>query len=322
MPKVAFLVPSDSPIIPAVRSACPEDWDLVQVDVSTAPLEEQKRVVGEADFALVFFTRMTPELVLAGKKLRLVQLLSAGFDNFPIAQAGEMGILVANASGTNSQGVAELALTLMLASYRHLLEMDQDTRSGRWRTERTSGNDSYEIQDKTIGIVGLGNIGSITARILQGFNPTILYHDIRARPDLEEELDVKRTPLDDLLRESDIVTLHVPLDDSTRKLISERELRLMKPSAILINTCRGPVVDEAALYRALSERRIWGAGIDVFEQEPVDPQNPILKLDNVVVTPHAAGQTAESYPRRVELAFANMRRVLSGEAPRNLVLPN
>jgi len=261
-------------------------------------------------------------LVLAGKKLRLIQLLSAGFDNFPIAQAGEMGIPVANATGTNSQGVAELALTLMLASCRHLLEMDQDTRAGRWRTERTSGNNSYEIQDKTIGIVGLGNIGSITARILQGFNPTILYHDIRARPDLEEELDVKRTPLDDLLRESDIVTLHVPLDDSTHKLISERELRLMKPSAILINTCRGPVVDETALYRALSERWIWGAGIDVFEQEPVDPRNPILKLDNVVVTPHAAGQTAESYPRRVELAFANMHRVLSGEAPRNLVLPN
>ena len=222
----------------------------------------------------------------------------------------------------NIQLVAEMALTLMLSLYRHLTWLDSAVRDGQWKVERAQGHDSYEIEGKTIGIVGLGNIGSITARLVQGFNPTIIYTDVEAKPEAEAATGARRVDLDELLSESDIVTLHTPLDDSTRALISTRELALMKPTAVLINTCRGPVVDEAALLETLTNRRIWGAGLDVFEQEPTPADNPLLQLDNIVMAPHLAGQTAESYPRRVGIAIDNMQRILDGETPVNLVTPS
>ncbi len=321
MPKVVAYVPAGSPIDDAVPDSAPDDWDLIRLDTLTAGPDDLNRAVADAEFLMVFGARITPETLQAGKNLRLVNLLSAGFDGFPLVEAGELGIPVATASGTNAQGVAEMALTLMLALYRHLTWLDSALRDGQWKVERAAGHDSYEIEGKTIGIIGLGNIGSITARLVQGFRPTILYTDIESKPETEEKTGARRVELDELLSESDIITLHTPLDDSTRALISSRELALMKPSAILINTCRGPVVDEAALLDALTKRRIWGAGLDVFEQEPTPADNPLLKLDNIVVAPHLAGQTAESYPRRAGLAFENMQRILDGKTPHNLVTP-
>ena len=322
MPKVLFFAPPSGPAVDSIIELTPDGWELVRVDTRETGADEQAELAADADFLVVAGGRVTADVLRAGKKLRLAQLMSAGFESFPVAEAGELGIPVANASGTNSQGVAEFALTLMLACYRHLTWLDAATRNGEWLIERASGRDTYEILNKTIGIVGLGHIGAITARILQGFNPTVLYQDVVARPDLEEELGVQRVELDELLERSDIVTLHTPLNRPTRALIGERELSLMKPSAILINTCRGSVIDEAALYEALRERRIWGAGLDVFEQEPTPDDNPLLQLDNVVVAPHVAGKTAESYPRRAQFAFDNMERVLAGEPPLNVVLPD
>jgi phosphoglycerate dehydrogenase-like enzyme len=321
MTKVVAYVPAGSPVDDAVPDGVPEGWDLARVDTLTASRDDLNREVADADFLMVFGAKIRPETLQAGKNLRLVNILHAGFDGFPVAEAGELGIPVATASGTNSQGVAEMALTLMLSLYRHLTWLDSAIRDGQWIVDRAAGHDSYEIEGKTIGIVGLGNIGSITARLVQGFNPTILYADIEAKPEIEEKTGASRVDLDELLSESDIVTLHTPLDDSTRGLIGRRELALMKPSAILINTCRGPVVVEAALLEALRERRIWGAGLDVFEQEPTPGDNPLLQLENIVVAPHLAGQTAESYPRRAGLAFENMQRILNGQAPHNLVTP-
>ena len=321
MPKVVAYVPAGSPIDDAVPAGVPEGWDLTRLDTLTAGPDDLNRAVADAEFLMVFGARITPETLQAGKKLRLVNLLSAGFDSFPVAEAGELGIPVATASGTNAQGVAEMALTLMLSLYRHLTWLDSALRGGQWKVERAAGHDSYEIEGKTIGIVGLGNIGAITARLVQGFRPTILYTDIEAKLDIEAKTGARRVDLDELLSESDIVTLHTPLDDSTRALIGRRELALMKRSAILINTCRGTVIDEAALLDTLRERRIWGAGLDVFEQEPTPADNPLLQLDNVVVAPHLAGQTAESYPRRAGIAFENMQRILDGKAPHNLVTP-
>lgn len=322
MAKVLFFAPPSGPAVDSIIELTPNGWELVRIDAREAGVDEQAALAVDADFLVVSGGRVAPDVLRAGKKLRLAQLMSAGFDGFPVAEAGELGIPVANASGTNSQGVAEFALTLMLACYRHLPWLDQSTRSGEWMIDRALGHDTYEILDKTIGIVGLGHIGAVTARIVQGFNPTLLYQDVTARPDLEAELGVQRVELDELLERSDIVTLHTPLNRSTRALIGERELSLMKPSAILINTCRGPVIDEAALYEALSERRIWGAGLDVFEQEPTPDDNPLLQLDNVVVAPHVAGKTAESFPRRAQFAFDNMQRVLAGQPPLNVVLPD
>ena len=319
MPKVIAYAPSDSVVHGLVEKHSPTGWNVVRLDPASTPVEKLHGELADADFLMFFYGEVTEDMLRAGKKLRLVQSLHAGFDDVPVRLAGELGMAVANASGTNSQGVAELALTLMLSLYRHLIWTDSALRQGQWMVDRATGHDTYEIEGKTVGIVGLGNIGSITARLVNAFNTRILYTDIKANHGMERMVGAERVSLDHLLSESDIVTMHTPLNDSTRGMIGRNELGLMKRSAILINTSRGPVVRQDALVDALLERRIWGAGLDVFEQEPADPDNPLFKLDNVVVVPHLAGQTYESYPRRVQLAFSNMQQVLDGTAPRNLV---
>ncbi len=319
MPKVVAYVPAESVVHGIVEANSPNGWDVVRLDSRATSEETLHAAVSDADFLMFFGGHISADTLRAGPRLRLANSLHAGFDNFPLNEAGELGIAFATASGTNSQGVAELALTLMLSLYRHLVWTDKAIRDGGWKVQRATGHDTYEIEGKTVGIIGLGNIGSITARLVKGFNTEILYTDLEAKPEVEKTLGARRVDLDYLLSESDIVTLHTPLDDSTHGMIGEKELALMKPSAILINTCRGPVVQEAVLLQALQERRIWGAGLDVFEEEPTPPDNPLLQLDNVVVVPHLAGQTYESYPRRVQLAFANMQRVLDGSPPHNLI---
>jgi phosphoglycerate dehydrogenase-like enzyme len=320
LPKVVAYVPRESVIHGIVETHSPKGWDVVILDTGSTSPEELIFAVSDADFMLFFSGKIREETLRAAKRLRLLQSLHAGVDSVPISTAGELEIAVANASGTNSQGVAELALTLMLSLYRHLVWTDSALRNGDWNVERAKGHDTYEIEGKTVGIVGLGNIGSITARLVKAFNAEILYTDVEAKPASEQKFGAKRVDLDHLLSESDIVTLHTPLDESTAGMIGKNELALMKHSAILINTCRGPVVQEDALIDALRQRQIWGAGIDVFEQEPTSPDNPLLQLDNVVVVPHLAGQTYESYPRRVQIAFANMQKVLDGIPPQNLVV--
>jgi phosphoglycerate dehydrogenase-like enzyme len=321
MPKVLFYAGFDNPTISVMLQQVPAGWDIVRVDPKASSESEQLRQVADADFIWLYGGRPSDAVLRAGKKVRLLQLSSAGYDGINVALAGELGIPVANASGTNAQGVAELALTLMLAVYRNLVHMDAETRGGEWLTTHSAGTDSFEVLNKTVGIVGLGNIGGTVAKLLQGFDPTLLYHDIVPKPELEKRTGARRVKLDELLERSDIVTLHVPLTPRTRHMIGTRELSMMKRSAVLVNTCRGSVVDEKALYQALVDRRILGAGLDVFEKEPVDPANPVLKLENVVVAPHAAGKTSESYPRRARFSIENMQRVLAGKPPLNLVTP-
>jgi phosphoglycerate dehydrogenase-like enzyme len=203
----------------------------------------------------------------------------------------------------------------ILGFYRRMVAMDANVRNGRWNAI-DSGASTYTIQGKTAGIVGLGKIGRRTARLLAAFGAKLLYFDpYPASPAVEQELGVQRVALDELLRQSDIVTLHVPLNSDTRSLIGERELAMMKPNALLVNTCRGPVVNEKALTAALQARQIAGAALDVLELEPPAPDNPILKLDNVLFTPHTAGVTYDTWPRRGEFIFANLQRVWNGEAP-------
>jgi phosphoglycerate dehydrogenase-like enzyme len=231
-----------------------------------------------------------------------------------------MGIPVANNGGANAIPVAEFAMTLALSTLRHMVMADQDTRAGMWMRPQIDGFDSFELFGKTVGIVGAGRIGATMARLLRGFETNTLYTD-PIRSEQVEDYGAKRVDLDELLSESDIVTLHTSLNKTSHHLMGRRELGLMKKSALLINTCRGPVVDETALYEALTNGGIWGAGLDVFEDEPVDPDNPLLKLDNVVVAPHVAGKSWESYPRRVGFAFENMERVWGGGEPQSVVRP-
>jgi len=182
--------------------------------------------------------------------------------------------------------------------------------------------DFHELTGKRVGIVGLGQIGSRVAKRLAGWECEVVYHDIaKIDPALEQAANARRVPFDELLHTSDVVTLHVPLDRTTHGMISTRELELMKPSAVLVNTCRGPVVDETALISALEGNEIAGAGLDVTELEPFEPDNPLLKMRNVVVTPHLAGLSIEAREKALDFAARNASLLASGKDPESIVLP-
>jgi D-3-phosphoglycerate dehydrogenase len=267
---------------------------------------------------MVWAGKLPPEAVSGARQLRLIQMCGQGVDHLPVELARSLGIPVANAGGTNSTAVAEMAMLLMLAVYRRLIQIDNALRSGAFLKYELRSH-FHEIENKTVGIVGLGTIGKKVAQRLSGFGCRRIYFDIeRPDPVIEQSLGVEFVPLNDLLRQVDILTLHVPLTGETRGLIDAKSLSLMKPTSILVNTSRGPVVDRSALYSALVEGRIAGAGLDVFEQEPPEDM-PLLHMDQVVLSPHIAGGTIEAARRTIQAGYANIVRVHNGEAPLNVV---
>jgi phosphoglycerate dehydrogenase-like enzyme len=270
----------------------------------------------DAEYLLGFLRFLPDEAYLNAKRLKLVQVLSAGYDMVNIEGARKARIPICSNGGANSVAVGEHAIMLMLAVYRKLVAFHQNVAAGHWHRGIPRTVDIYEIEGKTVGIVGLGNIGQqVTCRI-KAFDARVIYYDLFRRSHEEEErLGVEYVQLNTLLETADIVSLHVPLNDSTRHMIGAGELSRMKPKAILINTCRGEVVDEAALIRALQEHRIMGAGLDCQEKEPADPNNPLLKLPNVTLTPHNAGPTVDSYRKRFGNGYANIQRVANGQPP-------
>src|SRR6267143_2728942 len=256
------------------------------------------------------------EFFRAAPKLKLVQLTSAGYDRDDIEAARKAGVPVANNGGANSVAVAEHAVMLMLAVLKRLVYHHNNVVAGKWRPGDFASLRTYEIEGKRLGIVGLGNIGKKVARRVQGFDMDVRYFDIlRLSEDQEDALGVRFTLFTELLRTSDVVTLHVPLNDVTRKMISTRELGMMKKTAILINTCRGPVVDEDALHQALTSGTIAAAGLDVMVEEPPKKNHPLFALPNVTLTPHSAGPTWDNYERAYRNGFDNIQRVESGQEP-------
>jgi len=252
----------------------------------------------------------------AAPRLKLVQLLSAGYDRCDIEAARRAGVPICNNGGANAVAVAEHALLLMLAVSRRMVWQHASVAAGRWRGNDPASVKLFELRDRTLGIVGLGTIGKKVARLAQAFGMRVIYFDVaRLSEDREDALDVRFRLLDELLRGSDIVSLHVPLLDATRHMIDARALRLMKREAYLVNTCRGPVVDEAALHAALADGTIAGAGLDVFEREPPAPANPLFALPNVVLTAHMAGPTWDNQYSRFRNAFDNVQRVARGDPP-------
>ncbi len=254
--------------------------------------------------------------------VKLIQTLSAGYDRLDLEAILEMGIPVANNGGANAIAVAEHSIALMInVGKRLMLQWDSTTKQRQWRGDLYL-RDLSELTDKTVGIVGLGRIGKHLAKRLTGFDTHTIYYDIEDIPqDVQAELKAEPVSFDDLLRDSDIVSLHVPLTRRTRGMMSDREFGLMKPTAFLINACRGPVVDEPALCRALQDGQIAAAGLDVLEVEPTPTENPLLDLDNVVITPHMAGQSQETNLRAAAFAYGNIMRVLAGGQPESLVTP-
>jgi phosphoglycerate dehydrogenase-like enzyme len=270
----------------------------------------------EADYLLGFLRFLPDDAYLNAKRLKLVQVLSAGYDMVNIEGARKARIPICSNGGANSVAVGEHAIMLMLAVYRKLVAFHQNVSAGHWHRGVPRTVDIYEIEGKTVGIVGLGNIGQQVARRIKAFDARVIYYDLFRRSRNEEErLGVEYVPLNTLLETADIVSLHVPLNDSTRHMIGAGELSRMKPKGILINTCRGEVVDEAALINALQEHRIMAAGLDCQEKEPADPNSPLLKLPNVTLTPHNAGPTVDSYRKRFGNGYANIQRVANGQPP-------
>jgi glyoxylate reductase len=256
-------------------------------------------------------------------RLRIISQYAVGYDNIDVKAATERGIYVTNTPGVLTETVADFTMALMMAIARRVVEADKYIRQGKWKVGWHPlyflGTDLYGA---TLGIVGLGRIGSAVARRAKGFDMKILYYDVVRRENLEKELGAKFVDLDTLLKESDFVTLHVPLTPKTKDLIGERELKLMKPTAYLINTSRGKVVDEKALIKALKEGWIAGAALDVFYQEPTPPDNPLLELDNVVVAPHIASASLETRSRMAEIVAENLIAFKEGKKPPTLVNPD
>ena len=314
MPKVRFFTFLSSEITPLLTQYAPRGFE-VSIHTSDLPDEEKISLVQDADFLILFPGQISEQVLRSAPHLKLIQLVAAGYDSMDVNLCQELGIPVANNGGANSIDVAEHTIGLILGFYRRLIELDHNVRTDRWRDIDT-GSSTYTINGKIIGIVGLGNVGRRVAYLLRAFGARLLYYDqYPSAQNIESELGVTRMVLDDLLQESDIVTVHLPLTPETRGIIGKHELSLLKPTAVLINTCRGPVVDEVALTEVLSEGRILGAALDVLEQEPPSPDNPLLKLDNVLLTPHVAGVTYDTWTRRGEFAFQNLQRVWEGEPP-------
>lgn len=260
------------------------------------------------------------EVLDAASKLRIVSQYAVGYDNIDLERATKRGIYVTNTPGVLTETVADFTFGLMLAVARRIVEADRYVREGKWKVAwhplMMIGSD---VHNRTLGIVGLGRIGSAVARRAKGFGMRILYYDSQRREDLERDLGVEYVDLEKLLEESDFVSLHVPLTPETYHIIGEEQLKKMKPTAFLINTARGKVVDQKALYKALKEGWIAGAGLDVFEEEPIHPDDPLLSLENVVLAPHAASASYETRSRMAEMVAENLIAFLRREVPPNLV---
>ena len=278
--------------------------------------------VKEVDGVICLLTEKFDEEVVnaAGSRLRGICQIAVGFDNINVKAATAKGICVTNTPGVLTETTADYAFTLMVATARRIAEADKYVKSGQWKVPwglmMLLGQD---IWGKTLGIVGIGRIGSAVAKRAKGFNMRIIYYDVFRNEQVEKELGIEYVPLDKLLKESDFVTVHVPLTPETHHLINEERLRTMKKTACLVNTSRGPVVDEKALCKALKEGWIWAAGLDVWEKEPVDTNNPLLKLDNVTAAPHIASGSIATRTRMAVMAAENMVAILDGRVPPNLV---
>jgi phosphoglycerate dehydrogenase-like enzyme len=311
--KILFAPKQDAGVTEIAKSLTPPGFELIMADFGTP---EFVNAATEAEYFLGLARNMGGEFFRTAPKLKLVQLLSAGYDRVDVEAARKAKVPVSNNGGANAIAVAEHTILLMLAVLKQLVRFHLDVVAGKWRPPASSESPVLELAGRTVGIVGLGNIGKKVARRAAGFDARVQYYDILRLTEAEEDaLGLRFVLLAELLRTSDIVTLHVPLNDSTRGMIGARELALMKKSAILVNTCRGPVVDEQALYAALTDRKIGGAGLDVLVDEPPDKNHPLFKLPNVTLTPHSAGPTWENWTARFRNGFDNIERVAAGRKP-------
>jgi len=286
-----------------------------------------ERVRGVDALVSLLTDRVDCNLLSSAPRLRIVSQYAVGFDNVDVDCATRLGVYVTNTPGVLTEATAELTWALILAVARRIVEADVFVRRGGWYETKTAWHPKMmlgtELKGKVLGIVGLGRIGKRVAEIgVKGFGMKVIYYDVYRDRRFEEELGVTYKSLEEVLREADIVSLHVPLTKDTYHMINEERLRLMKRTAILVNTSRGAVVDTGALVKALREGWIAGAGLDVFEGEPIPPNHPLTAFKNVVLVPHIGSATYEGRHRMAEVVLENLVAFYEGRVPPNLVNPD
>lgn len=297
-----------------------EVWDRYQPPPYEVLLQKAKEVDA---LGSLLTDRIDCNLLQQAKRLRIVAQYAVGYDNIDVECATRLGIYVTNTPGVLTEATAELTWALLMAVARRIVEADHFVRWGEWWRLQTGWHPKMmlgvELYGKTLGIIGLGRIGSRVAEFAKAFGMKVIYYDIKRKEDLEKKLGVEYRDLDTLLQEADIVTIHVPLTKETYHLLNEERLRKMKRGALLINTARGAVIDTDALVKALKEGWIAGAGLDVHESEPLDPNHPITAFKNVVLLPHIGSATYETRHRMAELVAENLIAFYKGEVPPTLV---
>ena len=298
-----------------------KELELFYVNTSQ-PIE---KVIEQCKNAIVILPTTTlPEITYIAEKtpsLKLIQTFSAGTDWLDKIKLSELGVDVANNNGANAVAVAEHAINLMFSVNRKLDQQITSVKNGKWMDEVKGDIEEFHtLVDKRIGIIGLGRIGSRVAKRLHGWECELVYYDnLDFETNYIKDSGAKYLELHELLETSDIITIHVPLDRTTKHMISKEEFRLMKKTAIFINTCRGPVVDEKAMIEALLNNEIFAAGLDVTEIEPIEINNPLLKMENVIITPHLATRAIESQKNAYENSLKNATRIVKGEKPQSII---
>ncbi|AXA26637.1 2-hydroxyacid dehydrogenase [Pseudomonas putida] len=311
-----------SRITPAMAERLQHDFNVILPNPKLGDINAQFNEALPEAHGLIGVGRKLGRAQLEGAgKLEVVSSVSVGYDNYDLDYFNERGIALTNTPDVLTESTADLGFSLIMGCARRTAELDAWTKDGNWQATVGPAHFGSDVHGKTLGIVGMGNIGAAVARRGRlGFNMSILYAGNSRKSALEQELGAQFRSLEQLLAESDFVCIVVPLSDATRKLIGARELKLMKPSAFLINIARGPVVDEAALVEALQAGTIRGAGLDVYEKEPL-ADSPLFKLPNALTLPHIGSATAETRDAMANRAMENLRAALLGERPRDLVNP-
>ncbi len=314
------------------REILPEGLEILRknfdVDVWTEYAPPSKKIIKtrikDADAILTMLSdKIDAEVINAAPKLKIIAQLAVGYDNIDLKTAKERGIYVTNTPDVLTDASADFSFAQMLAIARRVVEADKYVRAGKWEVAwHPSMMLGAPLRGTTLGIIGAGRIGQAMAKRGRGFDMNILYFNRSAKPEFEKECGAKRVDLDTLLKESDFVSIHVPLNDQTRSLINAEKLALMKKTAYLISNARGPVIEEKALYEALKNHQIAGAALDVFYTEPTPKDNPLLELDNIVVAPHISSANTATRARMSIMNAEDITAVLLGEKPKNIVVGN
>jgi glyoxylate reductase len=316
-PRILLTIPVPDHVRAMIDDAC----EVVTIPGSGRPTRDQLAELLPTVEGLLTSNQVKVDNALldACPNLKVVANNGVGYDNVDIPYATKKGVLVCNTPGVLNGAVADLTFLLLLGLARHVFANQHHVRSGDWRSG--AGRIGVDVRGKTLGIIGLGRIGHLVARTAQGFDMKVIYYDPTRDPEAEASGLATYRERDDVFRESDFVSVHCFLDETTRHHISMREYKLMKPTAHLINTSRGPVIDQDALAEALKAGEIAGAGLDVMEVEPLDPSHALCSLDNVILLPHIASGTTETRLAMVELAGRNLIAAVTGGTPEAMVNP-